>query len=250
MAKRDASTGAGEGGPSIRVQRKRRRLYEPIAEPETPAESVAEAPARKTAPGAAPVPKKTPARKAPAKKAPARKPPAKKAPARKAVAKKVGAATPSTGQAPAPAVDAGELAVVERAQKARALVAKYARWSAALGLVPLPFLDSAVGSAMTLKMLHELTGLYDLDYSEQRAKVYLAALLGFFASAAPYRTVGRLFLTMNPLAAVALEGGVLWGVTTAIGKVFIQHFELGGTLLDFEPEKMRQYLQEQQAPAA
>ena len=29
--------------------------------------------------------------------------------------------------------------------------------------------------------------------------------------------------------------------TWALGKVFIQHFESGGTFLDFNPEKVREY---------
>ncbi len=37
--------------------------------------------------------------------------------------------------------------------------------------------------------------------------------------------------------------------TYAVGKVFIQHFESGGTLLDFEPEKMRGYYEQQYADA-
>ena len=33
--------------------------------------------------------------------------------------------------------------------------------------------------------------------------------------------------------------------TYAIGKVFIQHFESGGTFLDFEPAKVRAYFSQQ-----
>jgi lipoate-protein ligase A len=33
--------------------------------------------------------------------------------------------------------------------------------------------------------------------------------------------------------------------TYAIGRVFIQHFESGGTFLDFNPEKVREYFKEQ-----
>jgi hypothetical protein len=33
--------------------------------------------------------------------------------------------------------------------------------------------------------------------------------------------------------------------TYAIGKVFIQHFEAGGTLLDFEPAKVREHFRQQ-----
>ena len=33
--------------------------------------------------------------------------------------------------------------------------------------------------------------------------------------------------------------------TYAVGKVFIQHFESGGTLLDFEPAKVREYFRQE-----
>lgn len=32
-----------------------------------------------------------------------------------------------------------------------------------------------------------------------------------------------------------------WASTVAVGRVFIEHFESGGTLLDFDAEKMRHY---------
>ena len=39
---------------------------------------------------------------------------------------------------------------------------------------------------------------------------------------------------------------VLAGASTyAIGNVFIQHFESGGTMLDFEPGKVREFYQQQ-----
>jgi hypothetical protein len=31
--------------------------------------------------------------------------------------------------------------------------------------------------------------------------------------------------------------------TVAVGRVFLQHFEAGGTLLDFDPEKMKSYFE-------
>ena len=34
-------------------------------------------------------------------------------------------------------------------------------------------------------------------------------------------------------------------ITYAVGKVFIQHFELGGTFLDFDPKKVRAYFEDQ-----
>ena len=41
------------------------------------------------------------------------------------------------------------------------------------------------------------------------------------------------------------ETAYVGGATTyAVGKVFIEHFESGGTFLDFDPEKMRDHFQE------
>jgi uncharacterized protein (DUF697 family) len=37
--------------------------------------------------------------------------------------------------------------------------------------------------------------------------------------------------------------------TYALGKVFIKHFESGGTLLNFDPESTKKYFQEQFAEA-
>ena len=34
-------------------------------------------------------------------------------------------------------------------------------------------------------------------------------------------------------------------ISYAVGKVFIQHFESGGTFLDFDPKKVRAYFEDQ-----
>ena len=44
------------------------------------------------------------------------------------------------------------------------------------------------------------------------------------------------------LASASAFGGA---TTYAVGKVFIQHFEMGGTLLNFNPDEVRKYFQEQ-----
>jgi hypothetical protein len=40
------------------------------------------------------------------------------------------------------------------------------------------------------------------------------------------------------------------GATWVIGKVFIQHFASGGTLLDFNPPDYREFIKEQKAKFA
>jgi hypothetical protein len=44
--------------------------------------------------------------------------------------------------------------------------------------------------------------------------------------------------TATGMISVSILGGA---TTYAIGSVFVQHFESGGTLLDFDPKKMRAY---------
>ena len=41
-------------------------------------------------------------------------------------------------------------------------------------------------------------------------------------------------------------GAILGGASTyAIGKVFVQHFESGGTILTFDPQRVREYYEQQ-----
>ena len=71
-----------------------------------------------------------------------------------------------------------------------------------------------------------------------------ASLLGGLLPTSAAVTVASLFKsvpglgTATGIASVSVLGGA---ITYAIGNVFVQHFESGGTLLDFDPEKMRNY---------
>ena len=53
------------------------------------------------------------------------------------------------------------------------------------------------------------------------------------------RAAGR---TALGIISVPIIGGAF---THATGKVFVLHFEAGGTLLDFDPHKMRRYFKEE-----
>jgi uncharacterized protein (DUF697 family) len=54
---------------------------------------------------------------------------------------------------------------------------------------------------------------------------------------------------MIPVAGTIIGGvsvPLLAGATTfAVGRVFIQHFETGGTFLDFDVDKMKNYFQQE-----
>jgi uncharacterized protein (DUF697 family) len=50
---------------------------------------------------------------------------------------------------------------------------------------------------------------------------------------------------VGPVLGAAAMPAVAGASTYAVGQVFIQHFESGGTFLDFDPDKVKAYFAEQ-----
>ena len=127
----------------------------------------------------------------------------------------------------------------ERESRARRIVKTHMWVSMGVGLIPVPTVDLAGITAVQLRMLHELTKLYDVPFSRDLGKKLIGALLGSCVPVSLGSTA-----KMLPFVGYVVGGlstPLLAGAATyAIGKVFIQHFETGGTLLDFEPAKMRE----------
>jgi uncharacterized protein (DUF697 family) len=117
-----------------------------------------------------------------------------------------------------------------------------------LGLVPVPLVNFAGVAALELKMLKDLAEYYQIPFREDAGKTIISSLIGGFgATNIGYGAVG--FVKGVPLIG-ALLGAVTLPVTAgaltwAIGKVFIMHFESGGTLLDFDPARVRAYFADQ-----
>jgi uncharacterized protein (DUF697 family) len=130
-------------------------------------------------------------------------------------------------------------------------IKKYSMYSAGAGLIPMPFVDFAAISLIQVKMLKEMAGIYGIPFDADRVRSVVAALLGGLVGTNLGYGLGR-----NLLKAVPFVGPVLGGfsvsamggaVTWAVGRVFMQHFASGGTLLDFEPDKMRQHFTSEMA---
>nr|WP_294549440.1 DUF697 domain-containing protein [uncultured Rhodopila sp.] len=112
------------------------------------------------------------------------------------------------------------------------------------GIVPVPWVDLPLLTGIQLKMLHSLARLYEIEFSTQRGKSIIGSLVGASISTG----VAGYLIPMIPGVGTLLGGvstAVLGGASTyAVGKVFIQHFDSGGTLLTFDPDKMRDYYTE------
>lgn len=132
---------------------------------------------------------------------------------------------------------------VKRADDAHQIVRKYALAGMAVGLIPLPLVDLAAMTAVQLKMAHRISEQYQVPFSRDAAKSVIASLLSSVVATSAALSLSSVVKVVPLIGSVsgAASMVVLSGASTyAIGKVFIQHFESGGTFLNFDPEKMRE----------
>ena len=135
-----------------------------------------------------------------------------------------------------------------RAEVSSKLVDRFAIWSGVAGLIPLPVIDVVAVGGLQVQMLRRLSQIYDVEFSENRGKALIAALAGCMIPATSgmgAASAMKAIPIVNVLAAGFVMPVLSAGATYAIGKAFIQHFESGGTLLDFNPPDYREFVKAQ-----
>jgi uncharacterized protein (DUF697 family) len=140
-----------------------------------------------------------------------------------------------------------EMSTDERLAKANEVVKNYALGTAAFGVIPAPVIDLVGMTSVQLAMLHKLSSLYDVKFTKSLARNAAAALVGGgipFLSGAAVASALKAVPLLGPYIAVLAQPALGGAVGFAIGKVFIQHFESGGTFLTFDPNKVRAYYNE------
>lgn len=134
--------------------------------------------------------------------------------------------------------------IASKADTAYNIVKKYMLGALGVGLIPVPLIDMAALSGLQLKMIHSLSNIYEVEFSENIGKSLTASLMGggiplsFSSNIVGWLKAVPFYGFIGGIIGTSLFGGAS---TYAVGKVFIQHFESGGTLLTFDPEKMRAY---------
>lgn len=133
----------------------------------------------------------------------------------------------------------GSLAT-SRAAEAEGVVKQHMWIAAGVSLVPVPIVDIALVMGVHLNMVRSLAERYGTPFSADIGKSLIASIVGG-TLAGPAASLAKLVPVVGSLvSAVSLP--LLAGASTyAIGKVFIQHFESGGTFLTLDPEKVRGY---------
>lgn len=146
--------------------------------------------------------------------------------------------------------EAQGVALEESRQDRAGQIVKRQTWiSAGVGMLPFPILDGVAVTSVQLWMLRDLCRLYNVPFSREWAKESILSLVGGFAP-----SVLKAIPGVGAIAGALTGPALSAGSTYALGKVFIQHFESGGTLLTFDPREMRRhfraYYQEGQRQAA
>jgi len=129
-----------------------------------------------------------------------------------------------------------------QSQDSEATIRKYVYWSMGAGLIPIPALDVAAVTAIQLNMVAELAHEHGQDFSREIGRAFVASLVCGSLPAALAGPLARLIKAIPLIGqtAGALAMPALAGASTyAVGKVFVQHFESGGTFHDFNPDAAR-----------
>jgi uncharacterized protein (DUF697 family) len=141
-----------------------------------------------------------------------------------------------------------EMTDERRDELASEVVDRFSLWSGAAGLIPIPVADVAAVGGVQLMMLRRLSEIYGVPFSDNSGKSIIASLAG---SVLPLSTATSAMSLAKGLPVIGWAVGALGmpalsaGATYVIGKVFIQHFASGGTLLDFNPPDYREFIKAQ-----
>lgn len=144
---------------------------------------------------------------------------------------------------PPPPLPAGPPAST-RADTALAVVKAHLPWAAAAGVLPLPGIDLAAIVGTQLRMLAKMAEIYGISFREQAAKSIVATLMATVLENTVAGGLGSLLKLVpgiGTVLGVAALPALASAGTYAVGKVFITHFEAGGTFLDLDPQKVRQH---------
>lgn len=140
------------------------------------------------------------------------------------------------------------LALPERLTWVGDVIKNHAFTAAGVGLIPLPVVDFVALTAIQANLLRKLSAFYNVPFTEEIGKKVIGALVGGYAPVAfalPVASLVKMIPIIGQTAGVLAMSAIAGASTYATGKVFVQHFESGGTFLNFNPAAVSEYYKEQ-----
>ncbi len=132
----------------------------------------------------------------------------------------------------------------ERGRHADTIVKNHIAFSMGAGFIPLPLVDIVAVSAVQLDMIRQLSKVYEIDFAETQGKAIVSALTSSTLARVGASSVAKMIPVIGTYVG-GMSNSVLAGASTfALGEVFKRHFEKGGTILDFDVERLKRVYQE------
>ena len=120
------------------------------------------------------------------------------------------------------------------------------KWSVAASIVPIPVIDIMALAAVQTRMVVDLSELYGEKINKQSARALVSVLLGSLFPGVAAGMVSVSLFKVAPVIGTLAGAGAMAGLgaaaTYAIGKVFVKHFEQGGTVASFDAADVKSEL--------
>jgi len=119
--------------------------------------------------------------------------------------------------------------------------------SMASGLIPIPLFDIISLTNIQFHMIQTLAEHYEVPV-DNISRSLVTSLVSGTLPVASMLGFGSLVKSIPGIGSLAGSGSVSvisGAVSYAVGQVFINHFEQGGTLKDFDPDSAKRYFSEQ-----
>ncbi len=132
----------------------------------------------------------------------------------------------------------------EKSSHADSVIRNHMLIAMGVGFIPLPLMDVLAAGAVQLDMIRQLCKVYDVEFKENQGKAVISALTTSILTKMGVRSALKLIPGVGTIIG-GLTLAMFNGASTyALGEVFKKHFELGGTILDFDVERVRKAYKE------
>lgn len=132
----------------------------------------------------------------------------------------------------------------ERNRLANTVIKNHMIWSMGAGFIPIPVADFLAIGAIQLDMVRQLCKVYNISFKETEGKAVVSALTGSALAKIGARAMIKIIPGFGQIIGGVTLAVVSGASTYAIGEVFKRHFESGGTILDFDVERLRKVYDE------
>lgn len=129
-------------------------------------------------------------------------------------------------------------------EQADNIIRNHVIWSMGAGFIPVMIADIFAVSALQLDMIRQMCRVYNVDFQETQGKALVTSLTSTTLARLGAGSIVKLIPGLGSIVGGATVSAFAGASTYALGEVFKKHLESGGTILDFDPDRLRKYYKE------